>query len=361
MGFVSLVLREFSHWWLTQLRDVLPAGLRADGVRRSGALLVTLLGDGPAPEAEFRLRRRHVERVLGCAPLDAAGIASMLPPLGEPWPAAVVLRVPAAMMMERVVALPMAAGRDAQRVLGYEMDRLTPFAAQELHWSWRLERKDVRQGKLWLRLTLALRADLRDALAGLAEARLSPYLLEAWPAPAHPRHVVLGKLMSPRQGARLRRAAWGLCGALAVLAAGVPFLQQSLEADGLAAQIDAVRPAVAEVTALRAQGEGQQNQAVARLRAEAAPPLQVLQALTQQMPDDTYLTGLTLQRRQVQIDGRTAQSGGAARLLRALAGSPMVADVGFAAPVTALDGAGGESFSLTLRLAAGAAAMPGRP
>ena len=40
------------------------------------------------------------------------------------------------------MTLPLAAERDPERVLGYEMERLTPFGAEEVFWAFAVQLRD---------------------------------------------------------------------------------------------------------------------------------------------------------------------------------------------------------------------------
>ena len=70
--------------------------------------------------------------------------------------------------------------------------------------------------------------------------------------------------------------------------------------------------------------------------------MQALSALTELLPDDTFLTGLALHLRQVTIDG---SSGSAARLIGLLSADPVIRNAAFAAPVTRGDD-GRDVFSI---------------
>ena len=81
--------------------------------------------------------------LFGTFGLDEAGLRGMRAALaGRPRAAAVVLRLPAGQVLEQSVALPLAAERDPERVLHYELDRLTPFAPDEVYWGWTVARRD---------------------------------------------------------------------------------------------------------------------------------------------------------------------------------------------------------------------------
>lgn len=83
-------------------------------------------------------------------------------------PGAVILRLPAAAVLEREVTLPLAAEREPEGVLRYDMDRLTPFAAEDLFWTWAIEPRDRARGALHLRLSFVPKARLQRVLAALS-------------------------------------------------------------------------------------------------------------------------------------------------------------------------------------------------
>ena len=68
--------------------------------------------------------------------------------------------------------------------------------------------------------------------------------------------------------------------------------------------------------------------------------LRAIAALTEILPDDTWLTELTLRQRKLTMAGRSA---GAARLIGLLSADPTIRDAAFAAPVTRAEGTRAES------------------
>src|SRR3954469_25610954 len=158
------IWRELLAWWAERMGEMLPARLRA-GAASPDALLVTLPSPAEGIGAEISLRQRGRETSLGRFGLDAATLAG-LPPLRR-RPRHVVLRPPPGTVLEREVMLPLAAQHDPHGVLCYELDRLTPFAPEEVAWSWRLEGRDTARGLLRLRLSLLPRAALRSPIEAL--------------------------------------------------------------------------------------------------------------------------------------------------------------------------------------------------
>jgi len=309
-------------------------------------------GNGPAaPAVEIAIRGRRGGATLCRVALDEAGVAEARAALaGRRRPARVLLRLPDAVLLEREVALPLAAERDPDAVLGFEMDRLTPFRAADVVWQATELRRDRSRNRLLLRLSLLPRTPFAAVLPLLARIGLVPEAVEA-PAPGGEtepgewRRLALGSQgLTGRADRRRLRLAAALVAALAVVAAALPFARQALAEREVAAHIAALGPRVEEVAALRqrvgrATGEAD---AFAALAARVGNPLAVLAALTNILPDDTYLRSLTLRQRQLAITGRSAA---AARLIGLLAANRLIGNPAFAAPVTRAP-AGGDEFAI---------------
>ncbi|MDA8250303.1 MAG: hypothetical protein M0Z28_14175, partial [Rhodospirillales bacterium] len=157
------MLTGVMQWWLEQMAALLPRRTRGGG----DALIV-------APDhAGFAVirRRRGQERRLGTLPAPGDRVPAWLRPARRRG--ALLLRSPAR-PLQRDVVLPLAAQAAIDRVLGYEMDRLTPFRAADVVWTWALLRRDAAAAQLHLRLWLLPRAALQPALEALARLGLAP-------------------------------------------------------------------------------------------------------------------------------------------------------------------------------------------
>jgi general secretion pathway protein L len=286
--------------------------------------------------------------------LDQAGLAALraLPRRGLPQ--RVVLRVPPALLLERIVVLPAAAEADWRSVLGYEIVRLTPFAADAVYWSGRLEGRDAARGKISLRLSIVPKAAVAPVIAALTEAAMLPTVIEV--AQANEVRVLrLAAAQTDTNRRNVARVLGGVCAGLAVLAVALPFITQSRQLGAVAHRIDVLRPEVARAAALRRQiMAGSSSLAViAQERLRTGDPLAVLAAVTDALPDDTYVTELSLRHLDLQLAG---QSGAAAPLLAALSANPSLDAVTFAAPVTRDARSHKDLFTIkaTIRPAAGA-------
>lgn len=334
------MLAAFALWWVSQMR-ALTSGFLAPPNRQADALIIAFDGSATsfADQISGTLLLRREGRERGLQELDLtrplpAGLAPHL---------ATGLRLPRGAVLCREVVLPLAAARDLPAVLGFEMDRLTPFAAEEVYWSVSGLRLDRARAKLSLTLSVALRAQIDALRAALARMNITPSFIEAGAERID--------LATPGQqpGRRLRLSLAILCGGLALACLATPFLRQQMALDAAAQAIAAATPAASTAQALRRQlaTAAQGRAAIAQAR-QAGDALQVLATLTSALPDGTWLSDLTLKSGDLTFDG---QSGNAAQLIKLLSAVPGLHDPSFTAPVTRTSDGKADLFSMHVTVA----------
>jgi len=345
------MLRDFLAWWAQQLAELLPDRLRRPDAAGADALLIEPDGplDADPPAVELLLRKRGQTSRLGRFTLDGLGTTAAQRAAalaGGPLP--IRLRLPPGLLLEKHLSLPLAAERELARVVGYEMDRETPFTADEVYWDSAVEQRDRANGRLKLRLSLVPRAPVQALIAALQVAGLAPTALDAATAPGVFRPIALARGAGQRGlvGARALPAAAIACAALIVLALAVPFLRQAIELGRVESRIAQLQPTVDEAEALRKriEGSGAGGDVLTEQRAKMGDVLKVLAAATQILPDDTHLTDFTMRQRKLSLVG---QSAGAAKLIGALSQDPTFQNPTFAAPVTRMEGAKVDVFSIS--------------
>jgi general secretion pathway protein L len=341
-----VTIGDFFTWWGDQLRALLPTGLAGAKPLDHDAVLVTL---GDAPDlVEVALRKRGQTSRLGRFTLDPAGIRTMKQAVAVPGrPNATILRLAADFLLEKQLILPLAAERELDRVLGFEMDRETPFAVDEVYWDATVLERDRRQGRLRVLLSLVPRAPLDDLIRHLSAAGLAPTMLAPILADGSVRPIQLDH-SGPRGSGRAVPMLALATAVLALIAIALPFTKQALAIRSVDATIATLQPTVDETSRLRRQITGGGGEVVAAERAKLPNALKVLAATTQALPDDTHLTDLSLKNRRLSLIG---QSAAAARLLGALAADPTFKDPAFAAPVTKLEANRQEIFSIATEVA----------
>ena len=170
------MLRDFLAWWCAQLADLLPQELRRSALSTGDALIVAPIGPlGRGVEAvDVGLRRNGKGNSLGRFALGAIGMADLPRVAGR----TTLLLLGEADVLGKTVTLPLAAERELDQALAFEMDRETPFAPEELYWDYRVTEADRQNGRLQVRLSLVPKNVLDPLLADLAAVGLRPSAVE---------------------------------------------------------------------------------------------------------------------------------------------------------------------------------------
>ena len=337
---------EFFEWWGRQLLDLVPARFRG---RPEGA--DALIVDAAQPGALTLLaRRRGTETRIRQIPLDdTAASALQVAARGRPRGEQVQLRLPASAVLERNVTMPLAAERDLERVLGYEMERLTPFTAEEVFWGYGLEDRDRARSRLALRLTIVPRATVAGLMDMLASAGLRPTLLQA-PGPGGLRAIKPSHDQAAAGMGFTTRAAIAVAAILLLAVIATPFLRQSLALSAASDKLEALSPRITEVEALRRKirGAGAGGDAVAAETRRLGDTLEALAAITDILPDDSYLTEFTMRERKMTLSGLAAS---APKLISGLSDDSRIRNPAFTAPVTKAETGHNDVFSIRAELA----------
>ena len=310
------MLYDVFTWWVAQMRALLLGEPVTPSRRPDGVIIAIDSLAAPHPTGALLARQNGIETYL--RPIDGQGEA--VPGLHR------ILRLPAGTVLSRDLALPLAAARDLQTVVAYEMSRLTPLTADELLWGISEVKANRAQERVTLRLSIVSRSQVERLLADLARLGLHPSSIEA------DRGSI--PLVTARGRGRPSLPnfwAWS-CGILAVCCIVIPFLRQQMALDA-ADRVIAAHQAVADLgEALRRRIAiaDSSHAAIARAR-QAGDALQVLAALTDALPDGTWLNDLSLAGGDLSIDG---QSDNAAKLIGLLAAIPTLRGPSFTAPVT---------------------------
>ncbi len=313
-------LREFLRWYGAMLGSLLPWTLRAR--LQGGAAGLVVIADPAAPmAARLALRARGVPRdigTLGRPPANLPKIAAR----------GVTVDLSASPLL-RTVTLPLAVERNLPEAVAFEIDRLTPFDADEILLHTEILHRNRAAGTIRLRLAILPRRLLAPLLNALAAAGLTPTRIEA---------TGEGRMISFQLAgvSRSRRGdAWlaGVCAALALACFAIPPARQQISLREIAAREAALAPRLHEAEALRQRLAAAQSGAatLTAAQARAGNLLVALAALTRAIPDHSFLTDLSIRHRVATLDG---ESPDAAALVAELSANPAFADPGFAAPVT---------------------------
>jgi general secretion pathway protein L len=338
------IVRQFWRWWIMELWGIVPAPIRRHVGKRRNAFVVAFEGEGAT-----LLRETASERTV-LAQIDFAAIDADLRRLvaaKERERARVRVRLESRQALRTIVSLPLAAEDNLQEVLGFELDRKTPFRASDVYFGHRLEERDRDAQSLSVALTVVPRRNVDSALSAVRKLGFEPDGVEvAAQAGGEPEPLPLWETTTaqPRRiGFAVRTAIIGLFLASAV-AAYASTQTGSDERDDLSRKVSEARVRAAKAQELRDKIAAIESE---RSAANSADRLQAnvwLSELTRLLPDDTWLDRLSLSTKKVTMSGHSASS---SNVIRVLEGSQLFATPAFDAPVTQNSETGKDEFTIT--------------
>jgi len=208
---------------------------------------------------------------------------------------AVLVLAPSAVLLQ-TLQLPLAAVRNLSTVVGYELDRFTPFEAEQLYFVARQERRTATH--LQVTLVAILRERLDQILVDCAALGLQPHAVDVDGGAGEPMGIdLLPTPLRPRQrpaGKGLQRSLPWLCGALLIAAMLLWLNDRQRVLDVMHEQVQQQKSQVAEIQSLRQQLLNTRGAAQYLIRRKSAqPPLAaLLNELTACLPADTWIDQL---------------------------------------------------------------------
>ncbi|WP_058553854.1 PilN domain-containing protein [Thiohalocapsa sp. ML1] len=330
--------------WRAGLLACLPRALRRWLAARSPRLVVQPAGDDALLLLEIGDEREPV----GGLDLRTGGtlLSALTRPPKHPW-RETWLELPAAQVLLRHTTLPTQVKDNLLPVLGYEIDRLTPFSAPEVYYDARVVGSLARGTKLDIELAVCRRAAAADWLERLREGRAPASRLAwagAWPgANLLPREQ---RAKPPRFGSLMTRL---LAGLVLVLVAAVlisPLWQAERAAASLETELRQVRRIALEVEEVREALERARLGSVEVLNRKREQPrmTDLLRELTDLLPDGTWVQTLNVRDAEVDIRGESNQ---ATALIGMLERGPGISAVRFRSPVMQVATTGQERFHIS--------------
>lgn len=344
-------------WWSSELAAMLPASVRRAMGLEQDVLLLRLSDERLEVGLRESGRDRHIDSI-AWRDRDQADATTALRGLlsglhGEA--VRVVLTLDPALALRRTFQVPRAAEAEITGVLAFEIERHTPFRESEIHFDHTIDRANSSDSTLAVDMVIVPRRLVDPLIRALSalDFGLDEMMVSAAPDQADgadARVPVEGTVARRRHGANGFRLWASLAMILAIAAATTPLIRITSLADDLAVAVQQAKAEAETTRALQAEADSLTRgmNVIARAKADASSPLTVLHALTDLLPDGTWVEQLSVVGDEVILEGRTDSS---ARLVGLLEASPLFDSVKYLAPVTRDAGAGVERFNFSLRLA----------
>lgn len=347
-------LSEFWQWWTDELIGLTPAAIRSPFEIPSRMLLVRLSDNHctlvtSTPQGENVLTEFSLNSDTSA---EDAGKRRSLSGFAEHT----VLLLPTDLILYKTITLPAATASRLENVLAFEMDRNTPFKAEEVYFTFRITSRDLKQHKIQVELTIVTRKILDDLTQKIAAQGVEI----SWVVPGDLKESEIGNpernlLPQPdtadkRSGAQTRRllSLWGL-GIVILFIAFIALYQRYQHAEQLSRDIEGPRAEAQQAKNIRDELEQLKASRAFLINSKITAPsmLMLLKTLTEVIPDNTWLVRLTINEGLVTFQG---ESSDASALISLIEETPAFNNVQFSSPVTINPRTQKERFAITASL-----------
>lgn len=345
-----LGLGRFLDWWFGELSAIF-SGVLA-GTSRTSMERWVLVAFSVTHVTFFRVSSGKVVEAgrLDMASLDVAGqkqaFHSELHKIARPKDGIALCLAPEQVLRKKL-SLPLAAEENLHQVIAFEMDRHTPFKAEQVYFDYRFARRDK---QLDVSLTVTPRGAIDEPLRQLAAwgTQVTAVLVVDEVAEDAPCSLLPAGLRQENMDTRLSGFNAALASVAVVLlcvALALPIWQKRETAGALLPLTDSSHHQAQAAENLRRQVEAQMaeyNYLLDKKR-ESPPVVAVLDDVTRVLPDDTWVQQFDLKGKEMQIQGETASS---SKLVGLFEQTKTLHGASFRAPLTKDQGSSSERFHL---------------
>jgi general secretion pathway protein L len=345
--------RRFFHWWWTELRFFLPSALYRWGIRGASCIWAEVDGKG----IRFsRIFGDHREEVLTLPEGVTWDDNHQRQPFSD---GKVLLLLPTDQVLRKRTRLPLATEHDLYRVLSFELDRLSPYSADQVYFDYRVLARNERSKQLDLELLISDRASVDPLLERLASLGITPMqvtvldpqqetpeTINLLPESRRPRPPGASQLVNPFIA--------GCLAALCFLWLLIPLYQQQRQYQSLQPLVAEAQQQAEQTRLLQQRLERLIDDSTFLSQKQRLMPdtLQLMNELTLILPDDTWVNQLQIKEGSLMLRGRTAATTAVVQLLE---DSPLLQNVRFRSPVK--PDAQGERFHLSAEISPEAQTM----
>jgi general secretion pathway protein L len=337
--FVNGPAGQFIRWWGDELRGVMPARLR-ERLQYARRRLLMTVSDG---EIVFSIENADAIQLLDSLSTDQdvqlqQQRSRELLLQHELTEVSRDLVLSEESVLNTQVVMPLAAEANLRQALAYEMDRHTPFEAEEVYYSWRILSRDREAGQLHFELYVTPRESVDNHLELLKRLGLAPTGVDVVVDDRPLGINLLPEALCFHIVNQQDRVNW-IVGAVTVFLL-VFVMTQSLwlrehQVETIGEAIDNVRAEAMAVQQIRKQIDDASEAAgfLQSRKIENGYKIEVLAELTRILPEDTYLDRLSMHAGNIQMQGKSSN---AQSLIEIINDSPYFENASFRGP-TRLD------------------------
>jgi general secretion pathway protein L len=265
---------------------------------------------------------------------------------------AVIVEIPPECVLSKVISLPAGAQRELDRILEFEIGRHFPFPAERVFFRHRVLPRGAAGGESGLAVELVAvpRETVTAIIDELAAIGVRPSGVAVISAGSETPLFLPGSVLGVPTKPRVNRPLAIAVGLLAIATLTSWPLAQQVRLGAIDREIAALKPRAEAALRSRDQlhKEAERSTAILRLRAGRPSMVAILDMLTREIPDGSWLLSLSVNGREIVLDGLSPS---AATIALALERSAGLTGIVFRSPITREPANGLEHFQLGATLA----------
>jgi general secretion pathway protein L len=351
---IDLDIKGFYRWWLKELAFLVPKKVKQLVSDRTGSLIFT--ADNGGFTVCFLREDNPQHKVFDVKVDDNVAYQKLLNQYTDIDKADFILRLGDAQAMAKFLYLPEAALENLQQVVGFELDRYTPFKREQVYYT-AISLGKTGFGQIQVLLVLTPQVILDDLLAqlnawGVQPARIEYASIQSAYPDTEGTYNLLPERYQPNTNPLEKSVHWLLNTVLIVLLVAVmvyPVWQEQLAVDFLKAQIKSLEKDTRQVDQQQLEIDAlrDETQKLISIKTQTPQLVPVLNELTHLLKNDTWLSNLQYSEKHMQITG---QSPSASSLIGLLEASPYFSKVSFVSPLTQDKVTGFERFQISMEV-----------
>ena len=257
-------------------------------------------------------------------------------------------------VLTRQVSLPANTEENLYEVIQYEMDRYTPFDKKDVYFDYRIEERFKDKQLIRVLLIVIRKEILNPVVAAIENSNVHLQSIDIINADDPDQNLSGVNLLRSQAGINrnnnssikwLATAAAGLL----ILTGVTPLAINYIHINKLSSELESLEHTVQKVKKLQSEYTKMQDQVgyLVNIKEDNPSIIEMLNLLTQVMPDHTYVQRLSVEEGLLSIQGLSAS---ASELIPVIDQTGMFDDIRFAAPVTQSGGDGLERYSITAQI-----------
>ena len=348
-------LQDFINWWITGLTYLLPVSFCNVIAPPTDRITISFDGD----RIIFRHYRGHSLNIISersCLTenddIEKALTQEWLTKKSKAEPE-IILLVADEKVLRKTILLPLAALENLREILGFEMDRQTPFLVEQVYFDYLLEENGEGNNQLKVQLFASPKEHIDQMLRLLDSWHIKPNVINVIDPEINISSLNL--LPAEKRNTDSNRAnkltlllvITAFCLFLAVLY--VPLIKQDDLLNQLEIEISNSRDVVTKLKDLKLQKDALFDKAsfLDSKHNDYIPVIDVLNELTRIIPDDTWLIRFSLSNGEIQLQG---ESSIASSMIQSIESSDILTDVKFRSPVINNEATRKDKFNISAKL-----------